>query len=300
VRPVKELRVHLGAHKTATTHLQDTMYEHRDALAAAGIDYVPREDFGPLQRRYSNPSHWRMQLWSPPLELWFRRQFSRGRRGGETVLLSDEDLLGFSDDLLRLPIYATLRSAHILRALSRNTRLRLFLGIRSFDEILPSAYAQAIKSIAPKPGWLDEIRARMADTPPSWVELVDRLKHTFPDAAIHVWLHQDYRQHSQEILTFFAGRDVGRFPDIPPPIRTTSPSAEAIARSEGLDPALPVERRRELVKQIFYEEPSTRDGCSRFKPLSEHEIERFRSRFEQDRIELERRHPGTLLKLGES
>ena len=38
--PIRALRVHLGAHKTATTHLQKALHKHRAALRAADIDFI--------------------------------------------------------------------------------------------------------------------------------------------------------------------------------------------------------------------------------------------------------------------
>lgn len=296
MRPVTELRVHLGAHKTATTHLQDTLAAHRATIARAGINYIPREDFGPLQRRFSNPDHWRKRLWSWPVEQLFLRNFNSLRSGAPIVLLSDEDLLGFSYDLFTSPVYPELRGLHLVRSLARDTRLTLFLGMRSFDRILPSAYAQTIKAIAPRPGWLDEIRAGIAQSPPSWVELVGRLKAMFPQATLHVWRQEDYRTHAQEILGFFVGRDVGPFPELPPPVRTTSPSNEAIEAAERVDPSLSMAARRRRVREIFYEELPSGDGRAPFKPLSDDEITLLRDRYEADKREIEQRYPGMLFR----
>jgi hypothetical protein len=103
--PVRTWRIHLGAHKTATTHLQDTLRAHRAAMLPHGVDYIPREDFGPLGRRYSRPRGWRKMLRSRPLEWQFTRELQRLRRGPDTVLISDEDLLGYSFDQLTTPLY---------------------------------------------------------------------------------------------------------------------------------------------------------------------------------------------------
>lgn len=296
MQPVTELRVHLGAHKTATTHLQDSLVAHRDAIAHAGIDYIPREDFGPLQRRFSNPDHWRKRLWSWPVKQLFLKQFRELRSGATTVLLSDEDLLGFSYDLFTLPVYRDLRGLHVVRSLARDTKLTLFLSIRAFDQILPSAYAQTIKAIAPKPGWMDEIRAGIAQSPPSWVELVGRLKAMFPQATLHVWCQEDYRGHSQEILSFFVGRDVGQFPKLPPPVRTTSPSNEAIEAAERVDPSLSMEARRKRVREIFYEKLPAGDGRAPFEPLDDGEVALLRERYEADKHEIEMRYPRMLFR----
>lgn len=294
MRPIGELRIHLGAHKTATTHVQDSLLAHRSAIARAGVDYIPREEFGPLQRRFSNPENWRKRLWSKPIEGMFLRRFGRLRNGSSTVLLSDEDLLGYSYDLFSSQVYSEGRGLHIVRALARESKVALFLGIRSFDQILPSAYAQTIKAIAPAPGWLNEIRKELVASPPSWLDLVSRLQSEFPMAQLKIWTQEDYRHHSQEILTFLVGRDVGHFPAIAPPQRTTSPSNEAISAAEQLDPYLPMNVRRAQVRKIFYEDLPAGDGRAPFSPLSKQEVNVLRDRYEADRDELLRSFPGLL------
>ena len=48
--PIRALRVHLGAHKTATTHLQQALHRHRDALGAADIDFLRPVELRPALR----------------------------------------------------------------------------------------------------------------------------------------------------------------------------------------------------------------------------------------------------------
>ena len=39
--PVRQWRIHLGAHKTATSHLQETLAAVRDDLVGQGVDFIP-------------------------------------------------------------------------------------------------------------------------------------------------------------------------------------------------------------------------------------------------------------------
>ncbi|NOD49762.1 MULTISPECIES: hypothetical protein [unclassified Ruegeria] len=297
MRPVQEWRIHLGAHKTATTHLQDTLLAHRDQLAQKGIDYIPREVFGPLQRRYSNPNHWRRRFWSAPLAYQFRRHVNALRNGAETVLLSDEDLLGYSDDLLARDLYPSFRGEHLVNALSRGGTVKLFLGIRAYDKLLPSAYAQMLKTFVPRPEWALRIGDAVLDAPPSWPDLIERLLSAFPNASLQVWKHEDYRVCWQEILTEFAGRDVGVFPDLPPPERTTSPSHEAIRKAEALDRSLSVQERRACVKRIYYEELPAGPDRSRFHPYRPETVAALQQKYAQDLQRIEREYPGMLFQV---
>ncbi len=297
MRPIREWRIHLGAHKTATTHLQDTLLAHRARMAEEGVDYIPREVFGPLQRRYSNPNHWRRRLWSPPLAYQFRRSAAALRTGAETVLVSDEDLLGYSDDLLSPILYPSFRGGHIVSALTQAAPVKLFLGIRSYDKLLPSAYAQMLKTFSPRPEWEARISDAVLDALPGWPDLIERLLTAFPNASLQIWQHEDYRAHWQEILTAFAGRDVGAFPELPPPARTTSPSQEAIRKAEALDRSLSVQERRALVKRIYYEELPAGSDRPPFQPYRAETIAALQQKYMQDVQKIERQYPGMVLRL---
>lgn len=298
VQSIKEWRIHLGAHKTATTHVQDTLLAHREQMARLGVDYIPREAFGPLQRRYSNPGHWRRKLWSRPLANQFMRQTHALRGVGQTVLVSDEDLLGYSDGLLSPDFYPSFRGAHIVAEMQKTAPVALFLGVRSYDRLLPSAYAQMLKSFAPDPDWRARIGSEVLKTPPSWPDLVERLLAAFPNAKLRVWRHEDYRIHWQRILTAFAGRDVGEFPELPPPTRTTSPSQEAIERAEALDFSLPIQERRARVKQIFYSGGPEATAGTPFRPYQNETASALKQKYEQDLQRIDQDHPGMLIQMG--
>lgn len=297
VQPVKEWRIHLGAHKTATTHVQDTLLAHRDQMARRGVDYIPREAFGPLQRRYSNPGHWRRRFWSRPLANQFMRQAQALRGGAETVLVSDEDLLGYSDGLLSPVFYPSFRGAHIVTEMQKTAPVTLFLGVRSYDRLLPSAYAQMMKSFAPDPYWQSRLGADVLKTPPSWFDLIERLMAAFPGAALRVWRQEDYSAHWQKILTAFAGRNVGEFPQIPPPTRTTSPSQEAIHQAEALDRSLSVEERRMRVKKIFYNDGPNAAAGTPFRPYQSETVSALRQKYEQDLQRIARNYPDMLIRI---
>lgn len=104
--PVREWRIHLGAHKTATTHLQQTLEAHRPALVERGVDFIHFRAFRSVATPYVRPNSWQRRLWSPPVARRFERALDGLRATGpDTVLLSDEDILGYSRDQLGRTLY---------------------------------------------------------------------------------------------------------------------------------------------------------------------------------------------------
>ncbi|WP_138470110.1 hypothetical protein [Poseidonocella sp. HB161398] len=296
--PMRQLRLHLGAHKTATTHLQDTLAHHREALLARGADYLPCEAFRPLAHRYSRAGTWRMRAW-PLMKGRFDRQFEALRRGPGRVLVSDEDLLGYAYDLLAAPLYARPKALHVIRHLAGRAETAVFLGIRSFDSLLPSAYAQTLKAVPPPPGGMARIRAELARSPPSWAELADRLAAALPGASLRIWRQEDYRRDWRQILDLYAGCPLGPLAELPPPALTRSPSASAVAEAEALDPALPRAERIARVRAIYAARPAGPEHGS-YAPLSLAETDRLRTRYEEDLEVIRHRHPGMLVETGQS
>jgi hypothetical protein len=298
----KEWRVHLGAHKTATTHLQDTLAAHRPALLEHGVDILSGGKFKPLVRRDARTEGFRYRLWRNWPGLMSRKFIGDLERlsGAQTLLLSDEDLLGYTNEQITNPLYPKLRGLHLIRALAeRGAKVSLFLGIRSLDGLVPSAYAQMLKSLPPPAGGMDAVRAGLARNPPSWVELIERIRTELPGMDLRVWRYEDYRRDWRDILRLYVGRDTGEFPDLPPPPRTASPSAKAISLAEKVDPTLPRHKRREEVKGLYAKYPA--DGPDGpYRPLTEAEIARFRESYAADLSEIERRFPGALVRLHES
>ncbi len=294
MRQVREWRIHIGAHKTATTHVQDTLAVHREGMAARGVDYIPREVFGPLQRRYSNPGHWRRRLWSPPLAALFHRQLAALRQGPDIVLLSDEDLLGYSDDLLAPVLYPRFRGTHLIQSLAHRAPVVLFLSIRAYDTLLPSAYAQLLKSHVTQPAWQSRVAAEVTAAPPSWPDLITRLLETFPSATLRVWQQENYRTHWQTFLTALAGGNMGVFPDLPPPKRTASPSAEAICAAEALPGELSLRNRRVQVRQL-YEDFAAREERARWHPYDDKTTAWLKALYAEDLRRIEEAYPGMLL-----
>ena len=208
------------------------------------------------------------------------------------MLLSDEDLLGYSRDLLVRPLYPDFRALHLVRHLmKRADKTTLFLGIRSLDGILPSAYAQALKGDPYPPGSMARICADMAADPPSWVTLVERVRAALPGAELRVWRQEDYRDHWRDLLAAYAGRAVGDLPDVPPVQGTASPGPRGVAEAERLDTALPQRQRILKVREIYKAYPAGAEH-GRLQPLSAADTARLKARYDEDVEILATRYPG--------
>src|SRR5687768_13226109 len=89
-------RLHLGAHKTATTHLQLSLEAIRPELARQGIDYIPLDD---LRSATHLNFDWAKRFKGHKL----KRDIRSVSNGLETTILSEENWIGFPDEACVYP-----------------------------------------------------------------------------------------------------------------------------------------------------------------------------------------------------
>jgi hypothetical protein len=282
--PVRAWRIHIGAHKTATTHLQETLTLVRAALAARGIDYLPNQQV-----------RGRKLSWT----LWRRRPLARLpligparmrdaieatleplRIGPEIVALSEENILGVPYQILEPTFYPQAdQSLARLASLGLKADLRLFLSIRGYDALLPSAYAESLKHGPAPEGGFATVKERLLAVPPSWYDLVCRIRAAAPGVPLKIWRQEDYRANAPAIMEAFCGCPLGELPEISDPAWTRSPSASAVAVAERLPADLSRPERLRRVTAIY---TASDPDSDRFRPFTEAEQRQLRARYEAD------------------
>lgn len=296
--PVQAWRIHLGAHKTATTHLQQTLAEIRPRLVANGIDTIPLETMrrtGFAQMLTRRRPLARVPFLRGPLTRRLIGDLLEPlRQGPRTVVLSEEKLIGTPRRVFAEPAYPSIeRIVPMLAGLGASADLTLFLSIRSFDAQLPSTYAQELRVMPPPEGGFAAIRARVRARPPSWFDLVVRIVRAAPGTPIRVWRQEDYRSHRRAITAALCGCDTGPLPDLPDPPRTKSPSAAAIAEAEALPHDLVPAMRRTIVDAIY---AASDAGADRFAPFDAEDQAALHRAYAADLARIEALGPDVLLR----
>lgn len=247
------IRFHIGAHKTATTHLQMTL---ASCTFRPGMCYVPLK--------------WlRWTLTSPVRKHRPRLPWHRWYKG--TWLFSDENIMGTSASGLRLyPDPA--RALHYFK----DCELSVFLCVRSYDTFLPSAYGEGLWRHPYQP-FPDGITARR------WIDIVSDLQQALPGTPIHVWCYEDYRAHAQAIARFYADDGIKAFGD---PLRQDPKSGfsgravKELARFHKRRPRKFEVRRVRDIFPISSEYP-------RFNPWADEQEAHLRELYRQDLAVLE-------------
>ena len=178
------IRLHLGAHKTASTHLQHSLRRHRVALANAGLVWLDPDD-----------------LRGPPLNAGQLAESGDPAlaaalvaRAGGAAVVSDENLLGSAHlrgarGDQRLYPDADARLTRLLGATGWRG-VALFLGVRDPAAFLASAYTQRLMS-----GRVSDFATYLDGADPAmlaWSDLAARLLAVPGVTALTVWRQEDY------------------------------------------------------------------------------------------------------------
>ncbi len=218
--------LHLGAHKTASTHLQATLIKHQAVLAEAGVKFVQPNDIRTL---IGSGQHAAVSMGALPS---FRLARARRRlghldQGQDRIVISDENSLGQCAEIFRRELlYATSRRRlTVWGRLAANRKTVVYLSVRNYAHFLSSAYVQSIRNadyVMPD----SESLIAISQMPRRWGNVVEDIRSALPNARILVWAYEDYALLQRSLLERMSGLEltpVNRRP-------MATPSAGAVAQ----------------------------------------------------------------------
>lgn len=189
--------LHLGAHRTGTTTLQQLLQRNQAALSEAGLQsWTPdRTRAGLLAGLVQRP-----QDLTPQIEARARRstgiigiEIERlAKSGCRQLLISEENLIGAVRNNLResrLYPKADVRLARLGPALAQHVTT-IGLSIRSFDAYWTSSIAFGVAQGHAMPG--QPKLQQLVEQPRRWRHLVQEIATAFPRAKILVWPFERY------------------------------------------------------------------------------------------------------------
>ena len=291
--------VHLGAHKTATTHIQNHFADHRDALAQAGSFYLPLQDTRsilqfrdvprpPLARLATKvgrrPTTLIQALSNPRFAARCADRLisEMEHKAGPTsrIILSEENIFGTLKRVFDGSYFKDAAAFPLLGQLARRRSVKVYVSIRALDSFLPSAYVQALRTIHADHLNLKSLLTAVTTDPPRWSKHLGTLADHLPETEIVVWDYADYSANETAIQSRIAGCDLPSANQITRPSSTQSPSAAAIALAEA-EPEQDPMARPGLVADIYAAHPISA-SAPKFDPLSIQQKSLLQASFEQD------------------
>lgn len=214
-----EIKLHLGAHKTASTHLQKTLQKNSARLDAGGICYIPlarlRTIFTRQLRRAfrsardSNVKSLNKGILLSLKDELHRRESETGMRY-RSLILSDENIFG---SLKRLHDSGALYGdcemrLECLAGLFRGCNVKVIYGIRNYADFYPSAYAELVRDGATCDSF-SEFMDRLHLENNSWTTICRCISAAFGEANTRVFRHEDYARIIGNIIEEIAGSSTG-------------------------------------------------------------------------------------------
>lgn len=245
--------LHIGAHKTATTHLQLALQSVRTELRELGVGiYGPsqlRGDGLSLAERFALPHAKSDTVRSDdPAGEW--RKMSDGCT---RVVLSEENFTGVLNRAgakMQLPFYANAveRIAGLASVIAPDG-VDVFLSIRAPATFLNSIYSQVLMSggrVRP-----ETFKSKNALTSVNWPNYIDQLTRIQALRSLIVWPYEDYEAHFARIVALMVGDLPSKLVRWQPDFAHRGLSSRAVAEILDLDPEKRSPRQSKLLKSRF-------------------------------------------------
>lgn len=202
-RPLDTI-LHLGAHKTASTHFNLMVRDSAAASDATGLYEVPQGQFRPhVTWRLSDPEG---ETSADPHALR-RSLLPTGANGAgiARLFISDENVIGITERLLdggQMYPRAVSRVQRMLHMLGPSD-LRCLLSIRNPAQFVTSAYGESVRS-----GSYADSATYLGDTPLEalrWAPIVAALAEALDGVPLTVWPYEEYHAVLPDLLTLCLG-----------------------------------------------------------------------------------------------
>ncbi len=171
--------LHLGAHRTASTHVQAVMAKNPALLAEAGFGAPSQE-------------HVKVALTKPLSSSAGPSAFARlvtdsGLAGRTTIIISDENLLGFLNDIFTHGRFYpnTARRLAKLRQMLPVDPCKIVVAIRPYHSFFASAYGRWLapnRMVLPRPALAELVLGLTR----GWGHMLDDITAAFPNSELHI------------------------------------------------------------------------------------------------------------------
>ncbi len=191
--PIK-ISLHLGAHKTASTHLQKTIVENLEILTQNDIRFFGPSDLRGEKKRLQTRLGFGKKSGTLPAGVSGSDRLREMADGAGRVIISEENLLGptFKPKSKRPTSFyhdADLIVEDFTRA-AQDAQFSLFLAVRNPADFLVSLYSQYLLSHAPLS------YAAFCETASwhhvNWPNLIQRLRGVPGVKHVYVWQYEEY------------------------------------------------------------------------------------------------------------
>jgi hypothetical protein len=191
------IHLHLGAHKTASTHFQ-YMLEMIDRRPAPGI-LIPSATT--IRKEITHGNRFLMRNYKADIRMFINSLLSGDHR---SVVISEENLIGEAKDFLDCD-FLYKNSNNRLKAFSallpNSQSMTIWFFIRSLDSFLPSIYCEYLRHWRYRP-FTSVLSGNYLQ---SWLPVINTIRSVFPDANLNIVDYHQYKNVFPKILAEITG-----------------------------------------------------------------------------------------------
>lgn len=207
-----EVYLHLGAHKTATTFIQQSMQSNAETLANSGIFAPKLEDI----RAAITPG-----MAGKPM-LGFDECISlivpENGAMPERLILSDENMIGYPAEIFAKGVFYLDAKPRlkVLKSWLPVAPAKIVFAVRPYTTFFSSAYAQWLgpfaKKHGPKKRFIprEVIHKKISELKRGWPAIIRDLRKVFPDSQIIVKEYRPTPEYLQEMFEILLGDCAGK------------------------------------------------------------------------------------------
>ena len=266
------LHLHLGAHKTASTHFQ-YMLQMIGRHSPPGV-LIPAG--ATIRKEITHANRFLIPDHQSDLRALLSQILSEESR---SIVISEENLIGEAKDFFdcdNLYKNSRVRLEAFAGLLPKSQNMTIWFFIRSLDSFLPSIYCEYLRH------WRYRSFSSVLNGNhlQSWVPVIDTIQSIFPNAQINIVDYHQYHKVFPRILSEMTGVSEE---SLPRPLKVIRPrlSKLSVRAASILPNHLPFSLRHKTVDMVSH--LSRLAGYSKpFSPYSAQKIKRLRDRFERD------------------
>ena len=212
--------IHAGAHKTASTHLQNRLLENEKRVVKSGCSYLGpkkiRDQFGTLWRALGRSD-------TPDEQ---ERKLAALAAGQPRLVISEENIIGGFKDLMNGPNRAILypkaveRLARLAQLVAPNP-LHIAMAVREPSSYYVSVYNQLL--LSGRFQTLERFSKGLDPMAVKWSDILRPIAEIPGVAAVSIWRYEDYHRLLPQILNTLLGQPRGKISQFLMPIQSFRP-----------------------------------------------------------------------------
>ncbi len=203
-----ELKLHLGAHRCATTTFQTYLWANRATLVRRGLtSWTPKRTRDGLMRgMLRHPTHISLEGERQALRSTGRMRIEidrLAREGQSHLLISDAGMIGtVRDNVAEARLYPLLgERLSRFQAPFAGYPLQIGLSVRSYEDYWASSLGMLLARGMPKPS--ADLLDFLTTQPRRWRTMVRDIAAVFPQAEIIVWPFERFADRPADVLDMF-------------------------------------------------------------------------------------------------